>query len=180
MYYGMQMQDYIHELGSCLLELDGPQQQHAADRIDILTEEAFTLATHRSRFDGKISRPVMTVEADDSNKLPGVLEPDEAFYKTMIVSPLHSQNVYVFQLLSTLSEPLLLLRLLHCLRSKVCLFVKRLCMFTNKQRGCACSFLPAFCVLLSLSSCSASITQEVLHGSHVSFNTACACRQAVN
>ena len=107
------MQDYIHELGSCLLELDGPQQQHASDRINTLTVEAFTLATHRSRFDGKISRPIMTVEADASN--PGISEPDEAFYNT--VSPCNTD----FVSFPAFANSFLLLWLLLCLLSKIAL-----------------------------------------------------------
>ena len=47
--------------------------------------EAFALAMHRSRFEGKVSRPIMTVEADASSGPPSMPEPDENFYRLMMV-----------------------------------------------------------------------------------------------
>ncbi len=55
-------------------------------RLFTLTKEATTLLNHRARFDGRVLRPIMTLEASTSRDPSACPEAQEAFFRSIIVS----------------------------------------------------------------------------------------------
>lgn len=79
------LQDHIHQMGSCLLQMDGHEDPSVHTTLQRLTSEAMTLVAQLVRTHGKVSGPIM-----HNGKTPGMDEhmhpqPNDAFYARILV-----------------------------------------------------------------------------------------------
>lgn len=81
------LQDRIHQMGSCLLQMDGSEDPSVHVTLQSLTTEAMTLVAQLVRTHGKVSGPIV-----HNGRAPSALDdplhgqPDEAFYCRVLVS----------------------------------------------------------------------------------------------
>ena len=85
------LQDHIHQMGSCLLQMDGHEDPSVHTTLQRLTSEAMTLVAQLVRTHGKVSGPIL-----HNGKTPGMDEhmhpqPNDAFYARILVRVLSLQ-----------------------------------------------------------------------------------------
>lgn len=79
------LQDHVHQMGNCLLQMDGNEEPSVHLTLQRLTTEAMTLIAQLARLHGKVSGPVV-YNAEPSGTDQHLYPPaDEAFHARILV-----------------------------------------------------------------------------------------------
>lgn len=82
------MQAYIHELGQCLLNLDGDKDGHVARRLLLLSVEGLRLVGRRLLHNPAAHKALITANMVQGQ--PTLLHLDASFYTNLVVRFLHT------------------------------------------------------------------------------------------
>ena len=83
------LQEYVYEIGACLLQLDFEEDLNASSRLHQLTSEAMNLIATRTRLDRSVLHAVMHQDVLDMHSnadQPCTHQLDQAFYTRILVS----------------------------------------------------------------------------------------------